>query len=238
MSLSCLVVEDQAPAQRVLEHYIRHLPHLDLVGTCATAFEAIAHLHEKNVDVMFLDINLPQLGGFEFLRTLSRPPNVIVTTAYPEHAVEGFDLDVVDYLLKPIAFDRFIRAVDRVRAQQKANDAPAISSGTSAPVGSADEEIFVRAGGEFRRVALRDLLFLRAEGDYVSIVAVGERHFVAGTLTEWERRLPPERFVRTHRSYIVNLAHSSRIRGSTIVTSEGGIPIGRSYRDKLMSRLT
>ena len=233
MSLSCLVVEDQLPAQRVLLRYIEDLPHLELAGVCGNAFEAMARLHARPVDLLFLDLNLPRLGGFEFLRSLARPPAVIVTTAYPEHALEGFDLNVVDYLVKPIAFDRFIRAVDKVRPAPPPDRAPASMPPAEAP----PEEIFVKVGGDLRRLALADILFLRAEGDYASIVTVAGPLFVSGTLSRWEARLPADRFVRTHKSYIVNLAHAARIRGSTVVTAAGGVPIGRVYRDQLLSRL-
>ena len=155
MTISCLIVEDQAPAQRVLARYIDDLPHLELAGTCGSAFEAMAFLYDRQIDLMFLDLNLPRLGGFDFLRTLARPPNVIVTTAYPQHALEGFDLAVIDYLVKPISFDRFIRAVDRLRT-------PA-SSDVAAPEKSnenSSREIFVKVDGEIRRLAFVDILFV------------------------------------------------------------------------------
>lgn len=233
MTISCLVVEDQLPAQRVLVRYIEELPHLELAGTCGNAFEAMAALHDGPVDLMFLDLNLPRLGGFEFLRSLAQPPKVIVTTAYPEHAVEGFDLAVVDYLVKPIAFDRFIRAVDRVRAALPeptvVGPAPSLESGA--------EEIFVKAGNELRRLALADILFIRAERDYSSIVTMTGHLFVSGTLARWEERLPSDRFLRTHKSYIVNLAHVTSIRGANMITSAGGIPIGRLYREQVLKRV-
>lgn len=234
MSLSCLIVEDQLPAQRVLAHYIADLPHLELAGTCGSAFEAMAFLHSRSVDLMFLDLNLPRLGGFEFLRSIGSPPNVIVTTAYPEHAVEAFDLNVVDYLVKPIGFERFIRAVDKVRsAPAHGGPQPASQPAREAPA----EDIFVKVNGELRRLSLSDIIFVRAEGDYASIVTSSGSYFVGGTLSKWEERLPPERFVRTHKSYIVNLAHASRISGSSIVTPEGGVPIGRSFRERFLSQL-
>lgn len=234
MTLSCLIVEDQLPAQRVLAHYIEDLPHLELTGTCGTAFEAMAFLHIRSVDIMFLDLNLPRLGGFEFLRSIGSPPNVIVTTAYPEHAVEGFDLNVVDYLVKPIGFERFIKAIDKVRAGS-VSDAP--SPPSQAPREAPAEDIFVKVNGELRRLSLADIVFVKADGDYASIVTGQGSFFVAGTLSKWEERLPPERFVRTHKSYIVNLGHAARINGSSIVTPQGGVPIGRSFKERFLSLL-
>jgi DNA-binding LytR/AlgR family response regulator len=238
MTISCLIVEDQLPAQRILSSYIDNLPHLELAGICGNAFEAMAIFHDRPIDLMFLDLNMPRLCGFDFLRTLAQPPKVIVTTAYPEHAVEGFDLNVVDYLVKPISFDRFIRAVDKVRQPGTPEPAPppANVTGPPAQAGSA-EEIFVRIENEFRRLSLADIFFVRAEKDYVSIVTTMQNLFVSGPLSSWAERLRSDRFVRVHKSYIVNLAHVSSIRGSTIVTPAGGVPIGRSYRDQLLQRV-
>lgn len=232
MSLSCLVVEDQRPAQRVLVRYIGDLPHLELAGVCGTAFEAMAILHRRSVDLMFLDLNLPQLGGFDFLRSLQKPPKVIVTTAYSEHAVEGFDLNVVDYLVKPIAFDRFIRAIDRVKAAAEP-EAPF----TTIREDTTPEEVFVRSGGELRRLALRDIVFLKAEGDYVSIATSSGRLFVLGTLSRWEDRFGNAGFVRVHKSFVVNMTHVTRVTGSHINMGQQEAPIGRRYRAHFLTRL-
>ncbi|MGZ9098483.1 MAG: LytR/AlgR family response regulator transcription factor [Brevundimonas sp.] len=229
MTVSCLIIEDQMPAQRILARYIGDLPDLELVGTCGNALEAMKFLQRQKIDLMLLDLNLPRLGGFDFLRSLTAPPRVIVTSAYPEHAVEGFDLNVVDYLVKPFAFDRFIRAVDRVRAVDK----PALAA---APA-SAAREIFVRVDGDLRRVALDEIAFLRADGDYVSIQCKAGRLFVSGPLRRWEEKLPPEWFVRTHRSYIVNLTHVNTVAGSRIVMADGVAQIGRRFRDGFISQL-
>lgn len=237
MTIACLVVEDQLPAQRILVRYIANLPHLELVTACGTAFDAMLVLHRQPVDLMFLDLNLPRLGGFDLLRSISHPPRVIVTTAYPEHALEGFELAVVDYLVKPISFERFIRAVDRAGVALAAPNTANAPLMTDNPVERARDDVFVKVHGELRRLALNHILFIRAEGDFVTIVTSEERLFVAGTLGGWETRLPADRFVRTHKSYIVNLAHVSRIKGSIIETTAGGIPVGRSFRQQLLQRL-
>jgi DNA-binding LytR/AlgR family response regulator len=239
MTIRCLVVEDQLPAQRVLTRYIEDLPHLELVALCGNAFEAMTALHTQKVDLLFLDLNLPRLQGFDFFRSLASPPKVIVTTAYPEHAVEAFDLQVADYLVKPIAFDRFMKAVDRVRSALIAEDGAGTlrPEPTGAATAAAAQEVFVKVDGEHRRVALSDIVFLRAEGDYTSIVTLSKRLFANGNLARWEERLPADRFVRTHKSYIVNLAHAERVTSSTIAAGNSGIPIGRSYRDHFRRRL-
>jgi DNA-binding LytR/AlgR family response regulator len=239
MSIHCLILEDQLPAQRILARFIADLPHLELVALCGNAFEAMNVLHRQDVDLMFLDINLPKLQGFEFLRSLASPPKVIVTTAYAEHAVEAFDLQVADYLVKPIAFERFIKAVDRARAAI----AKDVGTGARQPEAikanefSGAEEIFVKVDGEHRRIALADIIFLRAEGDYTSIVTNNDRLFASGSIARWGERLPGDRFVRTHKSYIVNLSHAERVTPSTIAAGNSGLPIGRRYRDQLRKRL-
>ncbi len=238
MTIGCLVVEDQLPAQRILARYIQDLPYLELVALCGNAFEAMSAFHCGKIELMFLDLNLPKLQGFDFLRSLASPPKVIVTTAYPEHAVEAFDLQVADYLVKPIAFKRFIKAVDRVRSAIMAEDGTAARQPTVAKPGPAvAEEVYVKVDGGHRRVALSDIVFLRAEGDYTSVITLNERLFAAGSLARWEERLPADRFVRTHKSYIVNLAHAERVTSSTIAAGGSGIPIGRTYRDQFRQRL-
>ena len=232
MKVECLIVEDQAPAQRVLERYIAELPHLQLTGVCGNALDAMAFLHRHEVHLMFLDLDLPRLGGFDFLRSLTRRPAVIVTTAYPQHALEGFELAVADYLVKPIPFDRFVRAVDRA-----ISPAPAEPS-ANAPNDHGRREIFVKIDRDLRRVAHDDIIFIRAEGDYVTIVTSSAQLFAPGPLVRWEQKLPAQQFARTHRSYIVNLSQVSRIAGSTAVTDAGGIPNGRRYRESLLQQVT
>jgi DNA-binding LytR/AlgR family response regulator len=237
MTTSCLVVEDQLPAQRILSRYIGELPHLELAGVCGNAFEAMAALHSKPVDLMFLDLNLPRLSGFDFLKNSVNPPKVIVTTAYPEHALEAFDLAVVDYLVKPIGFDRFIRSIDRYLATVQVGRTDVAARPPAAPPAIQTEHFFVKVGSDLRRLCLADLIYLRAEGDYVSLITTSGRLFVAGKMSNWEERLPSSQFARVHKSYIVNLARVERISGPSIVLEEAAVPIGRSYRDRLLVTL-
>ena len=238
--VTCLIVEDQRPAQRILEGFIRDVPHLDLMGTCGSAMEAMALLQGRGVDLMFLDLHLPRLGGFDFLRSLPRPPQVVVTTAFAEHALEGYELDVVDYLLKPFGFERFLRAVAKVRRPEMAPSAPAPSHPPPAPpvTGMEPNCLFVRLDGEHRRVDLADIVYLEAQGDYVNLYTPDARLFLSGTLSGWEDRLPPARFLRVHKSYLVNVARVDRIAGSDLHTCRGMVPLGRSFRDRVMARLT
>ena len=149
-----MIVEDQPPAQRVLTHYIEHMPHLRLLATCGNANEALASLHDHHIDLMFLDLNLPLVEGFDFLRSLPRPPQVIVTTAYSEHALEGYELEVLDYLVKPFSLERFMRAVSRARAFGGDEDEMALAAEDA-------EEVFVKVDHELRRVPLADIVYLR-----------------------------------------------------------------------------
>src|SRR5262245_25880598 len=196
--IRCLVVEDQLPAQHVIERYMRDLPELQLVGAAASARDALDILAVHPVDLMFLDLHLPRLDGFAFLRGLPDPPSVIVTTAHADRALEGFELDVVDYLLKPFSFDRFRRAVGRVRRGEAAPD----RSTERATAGRTTR--FIRVGGEYRQLVIDDVVYLAADGDFVNIVTRTEQHFVLSTLAGWVKALPGEAFVQTHKSYAVN----------------------------------
>jgi DNA-binding LytR/AlgR family response regulator len=229
--ISCIVVEDQAPAQRVLHSYIADTPHLSLVGTCLSAVEASKVLAERAPALMFLDLHLPRVEGFAFLRSIPKPPLVIVTTADPDHALEGFDLNVVDYLLKPFSFERFLQAVTKVQS--------ALASGEqdSAPARATPRAIFVKANGELRRVTCDEIIFISAEGDYVELFTRTGKLFIQQTLKSLEEALPKGAFQRVHKSYIVRVNAIERIAGSDIHIGGTTIPIGRSYRESFLRQI-
>lgn len=225
--LRCLIVEDQKPAQRVLQRYISQLDHLELIDVCASAPEGVAVLHSKSVDLIFLDVHLPQMDGFAFLRALGAPPKVIVTTAYTEHAIEAFDLDVIDYLLKPISFERFCRAVARVGEPARPE-----------PRESSAQFLFVKVEGDFVKIQSDDIVYISSDGNFLNIVLTNQRYHILGTLNEWESRLPHSTFQRIHRSYIINFKHAARAQRTYIETSVGRVPIGRAYQSELLKRLS
>ncbi len=226
--IRCLIVEDQAPAQRVLETYISQLDHLKIVGICGSATEAMKLLQKEAVDLIFLDVHMPKMDGFAFLRILTNPPNVIVTTAYSEHAIEGFDLNVVDYLLKPFSFERFCRAVSKINTPPRLmrDEHPGIEN----------RSLFIKVDGNFIRLDTNSLVHISSDGNFLNINTKDTRYYVLGTLQSWLEKLPKDRFVRVQKSHIVNMDYVEKISGNQISTCVGPVPIGRAYKGTLISK--
>jgi two-component system LytT family response regulator len=224
MSFTCMIVEDEPLAQNVLKNYIRQHPSLDLRLTCSDAFEAIAALTENSVDILFLDINLPQLSGINVLKTLSSPPAIIFTTAYPEFAVEGFELDAVDYLLKPFSLERFFKAVNKAIALLKKDEV-------------SDDFISLKTDKKVFRVLIEDIVHLEALGDYVRVTTKDTHYVVSYTLRDLLEALPEKQFLRVHKSYAVAINKISFLEGNYIRAGEKDIPIGATYREEVLSRL-
>ena len=236
--INVIIVDDEPLALDVLETYIEKIPDLNIVSKCSNALEANAALKEHQVDLMFLDIQMPQLTGVDFLRTLVKPPKVIFTTAYANYAVEGFELNAVDYLLKPISFDRFIKAVNK--AQEQIN-LEGNESSTSAIVSGNDEQdfIFVKADKKLIKVNYEDIVYIEGLKDYVIIRQMNSRIITLQTMKSLEAKLPDTIFKRIHRSYIVNIKKIKAIQGNMVEVIEKNqpkhIPIGKNYRDELLS---
>lgn len=229
MQVKCLIIDDEPPAQRVIEKFVHEIPSLALEGKCFNTREALGLLHKKNIDLIFLDINMPIMSGLEFLRTLQNPPLVIITTAYREYALDGYELNVVDYLTKPITFTRFFQAVDKAmnrlnsRTQQSENKKTAVQEPSAG-------FIFVKDDKTTYKIDLEHILYIESMGDYVKIIT-NEKNYIAGqTMKRMEEILPAERFPRVHKSYIVALRHIKSITGNRIKLTGGVIPIGKTYR--------
>lgn len=226
--INCIIVEDEPLAQNVLRNFIAAHPMLHLEAVCNDAFEAQAELAGKKVDIIFLDINLPQFSGVNFLKTLSTKPAVIFTTAYPEFAVEGFELDAVDYLLKPFSLERFLKAVNKAIQLLKTNDVFERKT---------EDFISLRADKKVFRVRVEDILYLEALGDYVRVTTTGNQYVVNDTLRDLLENLPKKDFVRVHKSYAIARNRISFLEGNYIRIGEKDIPIGATYRDEVMSIL-
>lgn len=229
--IKAIIVDDEPLALDVLETYISQLPELELVARCENALEAREVLKEHEVDLMFLDINMPQLTGIDFVKTLSVRPKVIFTTAHPDYAVEGFELDAVDYLMKPISLDRFMKAVNKVID---------MTPSESANQGSSDKEFFfVKADKKLVKVNFEDILYIEGLKDYVIIRQKESRVITLQTMKSLEAKLPDHMFKRIHRSYIVNLGAIDAVVGNMIELKEKSqvkhIPIGKNYRDELLA---
>lgn len=227
--MKCLIIDDEPPAQRIIENFVQQTSGLKLAGKCFHAREALDFLHKNTVDLFFLDINMPIINGLAFLRTLQNPPLVIITTAYREYAIEGYELNVVDYLTKPITYERFFQAVDKAMArfhQKKQNPEP-VTGNTGKPAGF----IFVKDDKITYKIDLDSIQFIESMGDYVKIITT-EKNFVTNqTMIHIEELLPSERFSRVHKSFIVALEHIDSITGNRItINNYNAIPIGKTYR--------
>ena len=230
MSVSCIIVDDEPLAREVLEKYVADCPLLSLEESCSNAFEAMDVLDRISVGIVFLDINMPKLSGLSMIKSLDRPPEIIFTTAYPEHAVEGFELDAVDYLVKPFSFERFLKAVNKAVKRIE-------SSKTNGGSVEQKKYLMVKADGKIYQVEHSSICYVEAMGDYVRI------HSDTGVLTSYdtmknmEENLPGELFLRVHRSYLIALEKISFLEGNRLRIKEDDIPVSQSYRENLMKRM-
>ncbi|MGH1337350.1 MAG: LytR/AlgR family response regulator transcription factor [Aureispira sp.] len=226
--MNVILVDDEPLAKEVVETHISKFPNLNLLAKCSNAVEALQALKEHEVDLMFLDIQMPQISGIDFLKTLPNPPKVILTTAFSEYAMDGYDLNVVDYLLKPISFDRFAKAVNKAISQE-----PAEPEATNTSKESADY-IFVKADKKLIKIHFNDIFYIEGLKDYVILHTPTGRVVTLQTMKSLETKLPQDLFMRVHRSYIVNLGNITIIEGNTIQIGKKIIPIGKNYKETLL----
>ena len=228
--INAIIVDDEPLALDVLETFISQLPEINLLEKCENAFEANDALKKHDVDLIFLDIQMPQLTGIDFYKSLSNPPEVIFTTAYTNYAVEGFEMDAVDYLVKPISLDRFMKAVNK--ASEK------IKSKSAAKPKDSDDFFFVKADKKLVKVAYDDILYIEGLKDYVIIRMKKGRVITLQTMKSLEAKLPFKQFKRIHRSYILGLNKINAIVGNTVEVFENEkikqLPIGKNYKDELL----
>lgn len=228
--INCIIIEDQLPAQRILIKYIEMVPELNLIGTYSNVIIAEAALKAESIDLIFLDIHLPKISGIEFLRTLESPPNTILTTAFSEYALEGYELNVVDYFLKPFSFDRFKKGVDKAFEKIRLEKTGTITQATT---------LYIKSGHEHFKIDSSDVLFINSDADYTDVHTSERTYISAESLKYWEERLSEFEFLRVHKSYIVNTKKILKTSARNIVV-EGNheIPIGRTYKNKVLSALS
>ena len=232
MKLSCLIVDDEPLSIKVIQKYCQDLPNLEITATCTDAFQALQHLKSKSIDLMFLDINMPKLSGLAMLKSLKNPPLVIITTAYPEFAVEGFELEVLDYLVKPFGLERFLKAINKASEQQK------IALQLSAlPKKKQVATLLIKADRKLHQLKIDTIQYLQAYGDYVKIFTTEGMLMPKETLNQLARKLPQDQFIQVHRSYIVALPFIKYVEGNQISIEAEKIPIGNTYRKQLLERI-
>lgn len=221
-------MDDEPIAHRIIEGYCKELPHLQKVGNAYNAFEALQLLNQQAIDLIFLDINMPKMTGFELLKSLSKPPKVIVTTAYQEFALEGYELDIIDYLLKPFSFARFLKAINKAT---ESTPAP-VPSNTAIPL-SNNHRFFLKGDKKHHQVHSKHILFIEAQGNYTKVYLQTETILSHEKISSFETFLPKTDFLRVHKSFIVATAKIKLIEGNRIFIGDHKIPIGQTYRSVL-----
>lgn len=222
--IRCIIIEDEPLAVKVLTDYISQVPFLDLQGSFKDAILATEYLRENSVDLIFLDIHLPKLKGMAFLKTLSHPPAIIITTAYHQYAVEGFNLNVTDYLLKPFEFDRFLIAVTKVKTLQKEKAEPVAA-------GETKDFIFLNVQKKKVKILFSEILFIESQREYIRIVTTRKEYLSKMGTQEIEELLPASLFKRIHRSFIVSINKIESFTADTVEVNGIPIPVGRGYKD-------
>jgi DNA-binding LytR/AlgR family response regulator len=234
MKLQCLLIDDEPPALKVLSRYISQIGGMEVTGQCSNAIEALEVLRSSRVDVIFLDIKMPRIIGTEFFKNLSHPPKVIFVTAYREYAVDGFELDAVDYLVKPVSFERFLKAVTKLN-KLVGSEAPVATSTIASP---ADAFVYLKVDRDMKKIVINDIIYMESWKDYVKVfLTSGKSLLVKQSISTMENLFSDHKFMRIHRSYIISLDKISCYNGVFVQLGTTEIPIGRLYKQVVMERL-
>lgn len=231
--MNCLIVDDEVLAQDVLALYVSRLDFLTLTGRCSNALQAFATLNREQVDIMFLDIKMPEMSGLDLVKSLKNPPRVIVTTAYDEYALEGYELDIVDYLLKPIRFERFLKAINKVQQLQNTTQNAGVVPN------AVDETFYVRSDRKLVRIDLREVRYMESLKNYLAIHTGNQKIIVYTTLSNLEEELKPNPcFIQVHKSFIVNTRFVAEVGNNMIRLKDNTeLPIGGNYKDGLLQAI-
>ncbi|WP_446776849.1 LytR/AlgR family response regulator transcription factor [Macellibacteroides fermentans] len=220
MKLKCIITDDEPIARKGLQNYVERIDFLELVGVCEDAIQLNNQLKSQQADLLFLDIEMPYMTGIELLNSLSNPPKVIITSAYAEYAIKGYDLEVSDYLLKPISFDRFLKAVNKVYDQLISSQTPVVQ-----------DYLFVKTSLKLEKIRFNDMRFIEGVENYVAIYTSDGKIITHTTLRTILQKLPPERFVQVHKSYLVNIDKIDSIEGNLLGIGKNKIPLSRTYKE-------
>jgi DNA-binding LytR/AlgR family response regulator len=232
MSIKCIIVDDEPLAIEILESYVEKVEQLKLVHTFRNAVAAFTYLQQNTVDLIFLDIQMPKLSGIDFLKTLQHPPKVIFTTAFRDYAVQGFELEIVDYLLKPIPFERFLKAVAKVLHQ------PTLPQpSTASKEATSDNYVYFKVDKKMIKTRMADVLYIESIKDYVKVKTPDKEIVTQQKISYLEESLPREQFLRIHRSFIVNLEKIDAYTATDVEIGKHSIPIGRNYKNDVMKIL-
>lgn len=226
--MNCIIVEDQPPAQRILKKYIQDLGTLTLKGAFPDAIQALQCLQQEQIDLIFLDIHLPKMSGLDFLKTLDKPPYIILTTAFSDYALESYEYNVVDYLLKPFSFQRFVKAVARVQGWQETRETGTQAAADKAP----PKALYIKSGHAYIRINPEEIHFIKSDADYTEIHTADKRHLSVESLRHWVEQLESLHFIQVHKSYIINPEKVEKLMGNQLFLINGTtIPVGRAYKE-------
>lgn len=229
--LNCVIVDDEPMAREILTSFVEKTPNLNLIASCKSAVEALQIAQNNLVDLFFLDINMPEITGLSLAKIINKKSHIIFTTAYREYAVDGFDLQATDYLLKPISFDRFLQAIQRITQKDQ------IQQNNNSETENTKDFIFIRVERKMVKINFSDILYIESLSDYIKIHTQKETFVTRETISNIETKLPNNNFIRTHRSFIVSLSKISSYTTETIEIENKAIPISRSYKDSVIQKL-
>ena len=231
MKLNCLIIDDEPIARKGLEEYVQEIGFLHCVASCENALKAVSYLNEQKIDLIYLDIQMPKMSGIDFLKSLKNPPLTIITTAYSDYALEGYTLDVIDYLVKPITFQRFLKASQKaleffqLKSKAENSNAPAV------------DYFFVRCERKFEKVFFSEVSYIEGMQNYAVIHTVDRKLITYITLTSLENQLPKDQFLKVHKSFLISIPHVKAIEGDEILLEHARIPISRALRDQVVQQI-
>jgi DNA-binding LytR/AlgR family response regulator len=234
MKLRCLLIDDEPPALKVLSSHISNMNGLEIIGQCSNAIEALDILHQKKADVIFLDIKMPKMLGTDFLKSLSHPPKVIFVTAYRDYAVEGYELDAVDYLVKPVSFERFVKAITKLKRMMGQETVSQSNDYNPNP----EAFVYLKVDKHMQKVFINEIIYIEGWKDYIKVfLTTGKSLLVKQSISAMENLFSEYKFLRVHRSYIVSVNKISGYNGLSVQVESTEIPIGRLYKQAVMERL-
>ena len=230
--MKCLLVDDEPLALDILESYLKKIPDAELTGRCQNALEASEFLKHNKVDIIFLDIQMPEITGIEFMRSMANPPLVVFCTAFPDFAVEGFELNAIDYLLKPVSFDRFSKTMERTREYMslKKND-------EVEPPDLESDYIFIKSNQKQIKLSYDQIYYVEAFADYVKLYTPEKRYITLQTMKNMENKLPKDKFIRVHRSFIAGLRYIHSFNSTELEINGVKIPVGKNYKEEFLNRM-
>lgn len=234
--MNCIIIEDEIPAQEILISYIKKIPELEMKGVFNSALKANKILKEEQVDILFLDINLPNISGINYLKTLQNPPFVVMTTAYSDYAAESFEFEtIVDYLIKPFSFERFLKAINKIENKQSLPSQ--LVNLEAIEVTKNEDAVFVNVDKTLHKIDLVKIIYVQSDRNYVTVVAENISLSFIDSLKKWNEYLTDDRFLQTHKSFIINLNYIEKVTGNLVYINKQKIPVGRTFKDALFKKI-